>query len=111
MVKKLDDYIRDKVRERDNNQCVWCGKKLAKGFNSQVSHVIPKGRCTYLRWDMNNVKLLCAFCHNEKWHKRAEGRKWFDEKYPERAKYVDERQHTLIKTKPFVKQMYEELIG
>lgn len=108
MIKRLDDYTREKVRERDKHRCVWCGKRV-EGFNSQVSHVIPKGRSLHLRWDMSNVKLLCAYCHNEKWHKRAEGRKWFDEKYPERAEYVDANQNTTVKRSSFVKEKYEEI--
>lgn len=111
LVKKLDDIIREKVRERDNNRCVWCGKYV-QGFDSQVSHVIPKGRCTYLKWDMQNVKLLCAFCHNELWHRRAEGRKWFDKKFPERIKYLLEHQYDLVRGKrKFMEQKLDELQG
>ena len=72
LTKKLDDLARALVRERDRNQCQWCDK-IITGFDSQVSHTIPKGRCTYLRWDMQNLTLLCAYCHNEMWHKRSLG--------------------------------------
>jgi 5-methylcytosine-specific restriction endonuclease McrA len=106
--KKLDDLVRAKVRKRDKNRCVWCGKPV-EGINSQVSHVIPKGRSTFLRWDMKNVKLLCMYCHIEKWHKRAEGRQWFDKKYPERAKYVDKHQRKLVKKRAFMEETLERL--
>ena len=33
---------------------------------------------------------LCFFCHRHKWHDQALGRKWFDEKFPERVKKLDE---------------------
>jgi len=107
--KKLDDLIRVKVRKRDKDTCQWCGKRHLKGFDSQVSHVIPKGRCTYLRWDMNNVKLLCYNCHMEKWHRWSGGRKWFDKKFPERAKYVDKHQRKLVKARQFMEETLERL--
>jgi 5-methylcytosine-specific restriction endonuclease McrA len=109
LVKKLDDIMRVHVRQRDDNTCQWCGKKGLVGFDSQISHIIPKGRSTYLRWDMNNLILLCAYCHNEKWHKLSLGRKWFDPKYPERVQYLEARQHTTIKKRPFMEQRRTEL--
>ena len=109
LVKKLDDIVREMVRERDNNTCQWCGKKGLIGFDSQVSHTIPKGRSLYLRWDLQNVILLCAFCHNEKWHKLSLGRKWFDVTYPERIKYLEERQHVTVKKRLFMEEKLKEL--
>lgn len=111
MVKKLDDYTREKVRERDNHTCCWCERTNLEGFNSQMSHVVTKGTSTFLRWDMNNVKLLCAYCHNNRWHLQSLGRKWFDDKYPERAEYVDTNRTTRVKTKKFVKELYEEIFN
>jgi 5-methylcytosine-specific restriction endonuclease McrA len=108
LTKKLDDIIREKVRERDGNCCVWCGKPV-KGFDSQVSHVIPKSRSTFLRWDMMNVKLLCSFCHNEKWHRRALGRAWFDTKYPDRTAYLTANEHRLVNAKKFKEKLYNSL--
>lgn len=109
LVKKLDDLLRAKVRERDNHTCQWCGKKGLSGFDSQVSHTIPKGRSTYLRWDMTNLLLLCAFCHNEKWHKLSLGRKWYDVKYPERVQYLEARQHVVVKKRAFMEETLKEL--
>jgi 5-methylcytosine-specific restriction endonuclease McrA len=108
LVKKLDDIIRDKVRERDQDRCQWCGKPI-KGFDSQVSHVIPKGRCTYLRWNMQNVILLCAFCHNEKWHKRSLGRSWFDKVYPDRVEYLEANEHRTVNKKKFMEEVCQSL--
>lgn len=109
LVKKLDDAVRVLVRARDNDTCQWCGKKDLKGFDSQVSHTIPKGRSTYLRWDMINLLLLCAYCHNEKWHKLSLGRKWYDVKYPERVQYLEARQYTVVKKRAFMEQLWEDL--
>lgn len=109
LVKKLDDILRIQIRERDNHTCQWCNKKGLKGIDSQVAHIIPKSRSTYLRWDMNNLILLCAYCHNEKWHKLSLGRKWFDVAYPERVQYLEARSHTTVKKKLFMQQRLEEL--
>jgi 5-methylcytosine-specific restriction endonuclease McrA len=109
LTKKLDDIIREKVRKRDKYTCQWCGKKVS-GFDSQMSHTIPKGRCTYLRWDMQNVVLLCSFCHIEKWHKLSLGRKWFDAKYPKRVKYLEQHERKLVNKKKFMEELYKQYV-
>lgn len=106
--KKLDDIIRERVRVRDKYTCQWCGKRVT-GWDSQASHVIPKGRCTYLQWDMQNIILLCMYCHMEKWHRRSLGRKWWDKKYPSRKKYVEANERKLVKRRQFMEETLEKI--
>lgn len=108
MIRKLDDYYRELIRERDNYRCVWCGTDKGK---LEVSHVIPKGRCLFLRWEPLNLKLLCYNCHQHNWHLRAGGRKWFDNKFPERAAYLEEHEHDIVNRTKFVKEKYEEIFN
>lgn len=96
--KKLDGIVRELVRRRDNDRCQWC-LKYVQGSDSQPSHVITKGSCFYLRWDLNNVKLLCYHCHSFRWHLMSEGRKWFDKAFPERAAYVEANKHQIVRGK------------
>lgn len=106
MIRKLDDHFREMIRERDNYHCVWCGTNQGK---LEVSHVIPKGRCLFLRWEPKNLKLLCYNCHHHKWHLRAEGRQWFDAEFPDRISYLEANEKKLVKSKNFVKEMYDNI--
>ena len=106
LARKLTSIVAEKVWERDKGTCQWCGKTTGK---LDVSHVIPKSRSTFLRWDMNNLKLLCFNCHMNKWHGRSEGRAWFDKKYPDRAAYIDEHERDLVKKRKFMEERLEEL--
>jgi len=87
--KNLDTLLREYVLKRDENKCQWCGK-YGEGSQVHVSHVVPKSQGNKYRWNIWNVKLLCFFCHRHKWHDQALGRAWFDEKYPDRVKKLDE---------------------
>lgn len=98
MIKKLDDLCRDIIRDRDEHTCQWCKRKVF-GANSHVSHVIPKSKGYALRWDLQNLKVLCHYCHLHRWHKESEGRKWFDSEFPERAQYLEEHRNDLVPSK------------
>ena len=83
LVKKLDDLIRKACLIRDDNQCQWCGSKS----NLQLSHV--RSRKFYeTRWELGNVKILCAGCHF-RWHENpVEADAWFDGKFPARRQWI-----------------------
>jgi len=76
------------IKLRDYNTCQKCGK-LSE--NLDVSHVIPKSRSGYLRYDLKNLKLLCRGCHLYWWHKDIlAANEWFKNMFPERYKYLKE---------------------
>jgi 5-methylcytosine-specific restriction endonuclease McrA len=83
-VKKLDDLAREVVKARDK-VCVRCGKKEAL----HCAHILPKGKYTRLRWDTDNLLLLCYACHFHFVHKNPlEAAQWLKEKYPIRTRYL-----------------------
>lgn len=56
-VKQLDDLCREAVRKRDK-KCRRCGRTT----NLQVAHFFSR-RNRAVRWDLDNVFLLCGGCH------------------------------------------------
>lgn len=94
---KLWKLCKEYVFARDKNRCQKCGKYVDSHPDRQPSHVCPKSRSYLLRFDHNNVKTLCASCHRE-WHDYPRRADWFDNKFPERAKYIDERENILFRT-------------
>lgn len=96
-VKKLDKLVKEYVRSRDKNTCQHCGKHVS-GSNAHVSHVIPRSRGNYLKWDDKNIKLLCFHCHIHWWHKNpVESGMWFMQKFPERWEYLQRNSHKTLK--------------
>jgi|SRR3990167_5919575 len=88
VIKDLDGLMIDIVRLRDNYTCQHCGKRVTKK-NAHVSHVIPRSAGNKLRWDLQNLKVLCFHCHINWWHKNpTEASEWFKSKFPERYKYL-----------------------
>lgn len=88
LIDKLDIAVKAKVRERDHSICQRCGKYV-EGSNCHISHVIPVSGGNKLRWDMNNMKVLCYHDHINWWHKNPmEAAKWFEERFPERWAYL-----------------------
>lgn len=96
IVSSLDMLTRQLVIKRDKSQCQWCGKKV-QGKDAQCSHV--RSRKYYAtRWDLNNVKLLCAACHF-RWHDDpTAGGLWFASAYPERLALIDEARRRPVVT-------------
>lgn len=56
---------REKVLERDNYQCVLCGKKSTKREPLNVHHVLPYSIFPTLRKTIHNGITLCRFHHTE----------------------------------------------
>lgn len=92
-IKKLDDLTRKACLIRDDNQCQWCGSKS----NLQLSHV--RSRKYYdTRWELSNVKILCAGCHF-RWHENpVEADAWFDGKFPSRRAWILELKRSSPRT-------------
>lgn len=96
---KLWKLCQEYIRKRDNNTCCHCNKEVS-GSNSHTSHIIPKSHGNILRYDPNNLKLLCYHCHINWWHLNpVEAGKWFCDKYPERWEYLQQEKNKIIKLK------------
>lgn len=100
LTKQLDKLVKDYVKERDNHICQWCGKEVY-GASCHGSHVYSVGSCPRLRFEPLNLKVLCAYCHRRRWHSSpVEAFQWFESKFPERLKQLNELklQNTKITT-------------
>jgi 5-methylcytosine-specific restriction endonuclease McrA len=74
-VKDLDALVRAIVVLRDGQRCRRCGNVTGL----QASHVYGKGAHPSLRWDPDNVKLLCVRCHLYWWHRdTATAMRWWE---------------------------------
>jgi len=110
-IKKLDTLARKVVIRRDKGICQKCGKE-----GTDMSHVVPRSKGYALRWDLQNLKLLCKGCHmfgRESWHKNPmEAWKWFEDKFPDRAEYLEKHRNDLIMSKErdsFIENKLKEL--
>lgn len=56
------DDKKDFVRERDNFECVYCGRKNSKS----VDHVLPRKRYPDLKNQLSNMVTACRNCNQEK---------------------------------------------
>jgi len=85
---KPDGVVRKLVRKRDKNRCQRC-REYVTGRKAHTSHVKTKGAYKSLRWDLDNVKLLCFRCHRHWWHKEpSDAWEWFQLEFPYRADYL-----------------------
>ena len=96
--KRLEDRIwkvvQQIVRIRDNYTCQKCGRyhrpDPGEGRNLDCSHVFGRGaqRDPFMKWEPQNVKLMCFRCHQ--WYAECptESGEWFAEKFPERLEYL-----------------------
>ena len=67
----LDQLCRDLVLARDGHRCRKCGKEASPGRGGalQSAHILPKGQYPALRWELDNLLVLCYRCHLHWWHK------------------------------------------
>ena len=65
--------IRNKVLERDNNECQWCKERgLVTTTELEVDHILELEHGTFQdAIDMDNLRTLCKSCHNLR-HQRFE---------------------------------------
>jgi len=94
LIIQLDALSKEAVRKRDGNTCQRCGKWV-EGAARHVSHVIPVSAGNKLRWDIQNMKILCFHCHINWWHKNPmESAKWFEDTFPDRWEYLQNNRGT-----------------
>lgn len=90
LIDKLDKLSKAYIYLRDENICQRC-HKLVEGSNRHASHVIPVSAGSKLRWDANNMKVMCYHDHINWWHKNpTEAGEWFKETFPDRYAYLQE---------------------
>ena len=70
-LKKLVDFV---VRTRDENKCQKGGEPFCLKTNKNgkvilhASHIFPVGLFPWMRYDPDNIKLLCYYHHFRWWH-------------------------------------------
>lgn len=94
---QLWELCKTYVRLRDENTCQRCLKEV-HGSNAHTSHVIPKSHGNILKFDDQNLKLLCGFCHLRWWHKNPlDAAEWFKSEFPGRWKYIQKQKNKILK--------------
>lgn len=110
-IDKLDILFADYIRSR--GYCERCGAvaREGSGHGLQCAHVYSRKNMT-LRWDPNNALCLCTGCHIYWMHKNPrEFTHWFDLKYPERGRYLDENKNKITRrTLEDYKELYDKYI-
>ena len=87
--KKLLEKAKRCIKERDRYTCQYCGKECV-GSDCHASHVENVGAHKNMELDPSNLKVLCSYHHLHWWHKDVrDSSKWFNEKFPKRADYLD----------------------
>lgn len=118
LYRELDSLVRKIVLVRDKNTCQKCNTVFSDDTDLACSHVITKPGSDLLRWDLDNVKLLCHKCHIGWWHSNPqEAVEWFGNKFPQRfaninAKRYDistMKKHDLVDLKRNLKIILSEL--
>lgn len=79
---ELDDLMRRIVLIRDKFKCRRCGKGIRSaptGAVLQVHHIMTKGSAPALRWELDNLLLVCKGCHFGIFHHRdsERARDWY----------------------------------
>ncbi len=73
--KRLLALAKQVVILRDGYRCLRCGKTL-KGLN--LSHLYPEGQYPRMKYNPDNLILLCFKCHLQWWHKNPiEAAEWY----------------------------------
>jgi 5-methylcytosine-specific restriction endonuclease McrA len=77
------------AKSRDGNICQRCGASVYGG-GAHGSHIIPVSADHRLALHPANIQTMCYHDHINWWHKNPrEAGKWFDEKFPDKAKWLD----------------------
>lgn len=86
LTKQLDALCRKAVEKLDD-RCQWCGTQDGQWH---TSHVYAKGvGASWRRFDLVNVKRLCATCHR-RWHENpTDSGNWFVDTFPRRDAYLE----------------------
>ena len=76
--------LKEGITLRDRGLCQKCGR-ACRGDESHMSHVYRASRCGRLKFNEDNVKILCSHCHRGWWHNNeAEAGVWFSQTFPDR---------------------------
>ena len=90
-INKLWKECTELVKERDNNQCCICGQSGLL----HVHHILPKERFKDLRFELNNLIVLCPKHHMfSRWSAHKNGiffSEWLKQNRPNQYKYIQER--------------------
>lgn len=80
---------RERIKERDNNECVWCRKEGKVTTNShevlEVDHIKELAEHPELALEDDNLRTLCKDCHNKRHgrmnyrHTNKKENKWSDD--------------------------------
>lgn len=63
--KEVEAALRAACLLRDGYKCLMCGKTTYL----QMSHIYPKGKYPWMRFELDNVLCQCRFCHLYIWHR------------------------------------------
>ena len=97
LIDRLDAEIKKYVKRRDKGICQKC-RRTVTGSNAHASHVIPRSKGNALRWDPQNLKLLCFHDHINWWHKNpVESGAWFKKEFPKRWAYLKAKKDNMVK--------------
>jgi 5-methylcytosine-specific restriction endonuclease McrA len=82
------------IRRRDHDRCQKCVISAREGH---VHHVIPKAQGKVLRFDKQNLLLLCVECHDWAHKHRLAFCNWFDRTFPIRSEYIEDKRYQVCK--------------
>ena len=105
--------LKEAVQIRDSSRCVKCGVYCI-GDHQHMSHVIRGARSARLKYDLENVKILCKLCHRW-WHDyEVESGLWFTSIFPDRWSYLQaaklrDRQNPGTVPMQFYRDRFDEL--
>jgi hypothetical protein len=83
--KRVDDLFKQIIRSKG-----YCEKCQRRNVVLHCSHIKSVGAYKNLQFELKNAIALCHRCHMYWWHKEpTESGKWFEKRFPERAKYLE----------------------
>lgn len=104
---KLEPLVKEYVKRRDNYTCLKCGR-VVSGSNCHASHIFSVGAYPNLKFDPDNMKVLCYHCHLNWWHKNPlESGEWFRHNYADWFQRLELKKMIPVKLK---EQDYVDLI-
>ena len=116
MIDKLDDKVRNRLKETCTKRCVTCGKVTDwfhpqnNPFGLQVSHYISRD-IKQLRWHPKNVVPMCIKCNYDHNKNPAPYSLWIIETYGKETMEMlrEERRKAKAEVKPLKAWQLEEL--
>lgn len=104
-MKIIDSLFSLYIRTRDG-RCLYCGTT----DNLQCSHVVPRSKSQFLRWNEDNAITLCYKDHIMGWHKDIKHfSAWYDTKFPGMYEKLNEIARTSITKNRNMDEEYEKI--